>query len=118
MAMSQLEDIQLASERVGLEVTREVGARVRRNLERDCADRKKKTSTELNGVPELSDAVQSQGKVPGEKKAVGIQGRSGVQEGGEVWSPGVMATGKCRLLCSGLKVDRDEELEGMNVESH
>lgn len=41
MAMSQLEDIQLASERVGLEVTREVRARVRRNLERDCADRKK-----------------------------------------------------------------------------
>lgn len=75
--MSQLEDIQLASECVGLEVTREVRARVRRNLERDCADRKK-PAMELDGVPELSDVVQSQGKVLGEKKAVGIQGRRGV----------------------------------------
>lgn len=61
---------------------------------------------ELDGVPELSDVVQSQGKVPGEKKAmVGIQERRVVQEGGEVWSPGVTATGRCRLLCSGLRVD-------------
>lgn len=57
-------------------------------------------------MPELSDVVQSQGKVPGEKKAtVGIQERRGVQEGGEVWSPGVTATGRYRLLCSGLRVD-------------
>lgn len=62
--------------------------------------------------------VQSQGKVLGEKKAVGIQGKRGVQEGGEVWSPGVVATGKCRLLCSGLRVNRDEELEERSAESH
>lgn len=49
MAMSQLEDIQLASECMGLEVTREVGARVRRNLERDCADRKKQQPWSLMG---------------------------------------------------------------------
>lgn len=38
--MSQAEDIQLASECMGLEVTREVRASVRMNLERGCADRK------------------------------------------------------------------------------
>lgn len=36
---------------------------------------------ELDGVPELSDVVQSQGKVPGEKKAtVGIQERRGYRK--------------------------------------
>lgn len=61
MAVSQLEDIQLASECVGLEVTREVRARVTRNLERDCADRKK-PAMELDGVPELQMWLKVRGR--------------------------------------------------------
>lgn len=38
--MSRVEDSQLASECMGLEVIREVRAGARKNLERDCADRK------------------------------------------------------------------------------
>lgn len=58
------------------------------------------------------------GEGPKREEGSGDPGKEGYRKEVRVWSPGVMATGKCRLLCSGLRVDRDEELEERSAESH
>lgn len=111
--MSQVEDIQPASESMGLEVTRVDRARVRVNLESDCADRK--------AAMELSDVTHSRGKGkgPGEAEGSGGTGKKGrCRKEVSVRSPRVISTGKCKLVWSGLRVGGDEEVKVLRVESH
>lgn len=77
MTMSQVEDIQLASECMGLTVTREGRARVRVNLKRDYAHRENSHGAWWGYLIFLM-WFRVRERVLGKQKAVGIQGRKRV----------------------------------------